>query len=205
MKEKGKLILLDLLLILLILFMFSLFSPDLVVASVYCLVIPYIYFTKRKSSVVYFFTASILSILWSLYARDFYGYNSEFTLLFGLNSFPLFAWATGLYAMGVLFDSIIYYLPSKSVYKNALIICIFYFTLLISVEYIGYHYLNIRNDQTAVYAGLPYLNCLHAPRWMQFSYFAMGPIFLGFSLLLFKFKTLFMDEYDKYIHRSLKP
>jgi hypothetical protein len=36
---------------------------------------------------------------------------------------------------------------------------------------------NIQNVATASYPGLPICDCIHAAPWMQFAYFAMGPIY----------------------------
>ena len=52
----------------------------------------------------------------------------------------------------------------------------FWFGLL-GIETISYHILEIRNLATANYKGLPICNCVHAPLWMQISYFIIGPLY----------------------------
>ena len=73
-----------------------------------------------------------------------------------------------------------------------------YFFLLVTAEYLAYHHLNIQNISTSQYQGLPFCDCLHAPRWMQFSYFAMGPVFFILSTLVVKYKNVLIAGFDRY-------
>ncbi len=198
MKTKEKLLILDKSLITITFVFFGLFRADLVIMMVYLLLVPYIYITNRKSTLLYLALASILSVLWAIFARDQYGYNTEFINIYGVNIFPLFAWAAGLFAMRILFDNLVSFFPKDSEYRKFAKFSIIYFILLVSAEYIAYHHLNIQNVSTSQYEGLPFCDCLHAPRWMQFSYFAMGPFFFILSTLVVKYKRVLLTEFNKY-------
>ena len=198
MKTKRKILILDKLLIISTFLLLGLFRADLVVMVVYVLILPYVYLTNRKSELLYLFIASTLSVLWAYFAREQYGYNTDFINIYGYNIFPIFGWAAGLFAMRVLFKNISGFFPKDNEYRKFMKFTIIYFVLLILAEYIAYHHLNIQNISTSQYQGLPFCDCLHAPRWMQFSYFAMGPVFFILSTLVVKYKNVLVAGFDRY-------
>jgi len=198
LKTKKEILVLDKLLIISTFLLFGLFRADLVIMVVYILILPYVYLTNRKSELMFLFLASALSVLWALLARDQYGYNTDFISFYGYNIFPLFAWAAGLFAMRVLFNNISNYFPKDSEYRKFAKFSFIYFFLLVTAEYLAYHHLNIQNISTSQYQGLPFCDCLHAPRWMQFSYFAMGPVFFILSTLVVKYKNTLIAGFDRY-------
>jgi len=127
--------------------------------------------------------ATLISIVWVFLIKDFYGYNTSFQTLAGLNIFPLFAWAVGLFGAYSLFQVYMVKHDWKLIYKF-LLFTAFYWIVLIAAETIMYHVFNFQNIATGIYSGLPICNCLHAPLFMQIGYFAIGPIYFLISSLL---------------------
>ena len=151
----------------------NLINPISIIALIYFIILFYLLFTKNKKFYD-LMISSALSLVWLFISKSQYGYNQNFTSLANINLFPLFAWATGLF--------LVYHLyplkkNSKNFIEKFLLFIIFYGIILIIAETIGYYVFNIHNIATAMYNGLPICNCLHAPLWMQISYFALGPIF----------------------------
>ena len=123
-----------------------------------------------------FALALIVAATWTYLARHMYHYNIDFPVIFGLNLFPLTCWTVSLTA-GCL--SANYLLRTFRIKHRALqlISVIGYYALwLIFVETVGYHVFGVRDVMTGDYPGLPICDCLHAPVWMQFAYFTLGPL-----------------------------
>lgn len=138
----------------------------------------YFRWIKTKCTVLkdYFLLSLILSLLWMIIARDHYTYNHKFTSFMGISLFPLLGWTIGLFIVYAMFRYL-YHSEKKGYLVQLLLFSIFYWSLLIAAETIGYHFLNIKNLAAASYAGLPICDCLHAAIWMKIAYFLMGPIF----------------------------
>ncbi len=162
-------------------FVFSLhhvFRPDILAIIVYLSLYVYLVLTKRKKDIVYLLISSILAIAWTYFAKNNYGYNREMIHILGLSAFPLFAWATGLAALYLVYHDLEQiFMKNNAWLKRFLLFTILYFFFIIVLETIAYHVFNIRNVATGVYDGLPVCDCIHAPRWMQVSYFLIGPIY----------------------------
>lgn len=142
---------------------------------VYILLLFYL-FLFRKVLLKYLLVSSIVSLVWILIANNQYGYNKDVLFIFGLNTFPLFAWALGLFAVYLIYLYVLKKFEFVGIKKGLLFVA-FYWPLLILGETIGYHVFNFKNLSAAVYAGLPICNCLHAPLWMQVAYFGLGPLY----------------------------
>ncbi|MCK5107944.1 MAG: hypothetical protein KAQ83_04420 [Nanoarchaeota archaeon] len=121
--------------------------------------------------------AFLVSLIWNILARSQYNYNQNFFSFFGINLFPLVTWTIGLFALMIIYQIWIKKLKLKKFILNLLIVILIYSILLIFLETLFYHVFNVHNLQTAIYPGLPVCNCLHAPGWMQLSYFLIGPIY----------------------------
>ncbi len=164
-------------------FIFSLnhvFRPDILAIVVYLSLYFYLILTKRKKDIVYLLISSLLSILWTVIAKDNYGYNREMVYIFGFNAFPLFAWATGLAAFYLVYSDIERIFIKNSGYaKSFFLFSLLYFFFIIILETIAYHIFDIKNIATAIYPGLPICDCIHAPKWMQASYFLIGLIYFN--------------------------
>ncbi len=169
---------------LLIIFLICIPRANLIIMGVYFLLTLYSLLASKKTAFNYLMIASLVSIIWMFFANNQYGYNHKMLLLFGLNSFPLFAWATGLFLLYLLYSYLEIKLNLKNLITKTLFFIVLYWSVLIFAETVAYHVFNIKNVATAAYAGLPICNCLHAPPWMQISYFAIGPIYFGICKLL---------------------
>ena len=77
-----------------------------------------------------------------------------------------------------------YYLDSASFLRRIALFSIIYSFFLVFIETVGYHVFNIHNNMNGAYLGLPVCDCIHAPVWMQISYFLYGPVFFVLAYLL---------------------
>lgn len=160
-----------------VLSLFLFFNPSLVLMLTYVLLFPYLYITKRSSAYSHLLIATIFAVVWVIIANDFYGYNQTMIKIFGLNAFPLFAWSSGLLFSYTLYAFISHKYSIRTFQTKFLIFVLIYIPGLIVVETIGYHVLGIQNLATAHYVALPICHCIHAPLWMQMSYFLIGPLY----------------------------
>ena len=96
-KWKKQLLIADKIIIILIVLFLGLVSPDYVVIAAFFLIIPYLILTQRRSLFYHLVVAFLVALIWMLIAKNEYGYNQDFLTLAGINLFPLFAWATGLF------------------------------------------------------------------------------------------------------------
>jgi len=173
----GKLQIIDKILFLVIFFSMWIFSPVLVVISMFILMIPYLFLTKRKSLLPQLAVAFTLSFIWIFVANGKYGYANESATLFGLNLFPMFGWTMGLFTFYLVFSHYEHLFKKNSFLPKFFTFSLFFFLLVIATEAISYHIFGIQNLSNGEYEGLPICNCLHAPFWMQLAYFIMGPFY----------------------------
>tara|TARA_Y100000310_G_scaffold221415_1_gene222985 strand:- start:1629 stop:2297 length:669 start_codon:yes stop_codon:yes gene_type:complete len=176
-KWKKKLMFLDKLMAIIFVVFLGIFRPDAIVIIGYFILFPYLLITKRKNAFLHLCIASIVALIWTIIASKQYGYNQEMWMFLGLNTFPLFAWASGLFTIYLIYSHWEHKLKFKTPVKKLLLFIALYWPMLLILETVGYHYFNIQNVATAIYAGLPLCNCMYAPLWMQISYFALGPIY----------------------------
>jgi hypothetical protein len=152
-------------------------SAEYLFIALYIVSFLYLAISKRWKAFYYLAMASFLSVVWVYVANSQYGYNSEMLKVFGLNSYPLFAWAIGLF----IFVNIYFFLENvfefHGIIRKLLLFVGLYWSLLIFGETVWYHVFDVHNVATAMYPGLPICDCLHAPLWMQVSYFMMGPVY----------------------------
>jgi len=193
---RRSLLFLDITFSVIILLFFGIFRPDYVVITAYFLVIPYLFFTHRRSFLYQFIIASGVSLIWMFIAKGVYNYNYNFITILGFNLFPLFSWAIGLSIVQIIY---LYYEPlfkNKHFSYKLLVFVTLYWPILIFVETVAYHIFHIQNLATAKYTGLIFCNCIHAPTWVQISYFLIGPIFFIIcSIINFK------SPYSKIYHQ----
>jgi hypothetical protein len=152
-------------------------GADYTIVFAFLSIIPYLILTGRKKMIKQFLISSTIILLWTLIAKDEYGYNRSFLTLFGVNFFPLFAWACGLFGTYVIFCHFEPFFHKRGSLPKFLIYSFMYWIFLVTMETIGYHVLDIRNVATAHYPGLPILDSMHSPLWMKISYFTLGPIY----------------------------
>ncbi|MBI2139015.1 hypothetical protein HYU13_05470 [Candidatus Woesearchaeota archaeon] len=183
-KWKPQLLVLDKTLSLLIVILLGIYRPDYVIIAAYLLAIPYILITRRKLLLSHFIVSSLIALVWMLIAKGQYAYNRPFLVFSGINLYPLFGWAVGLFLIYLVYSHYEHIFFERGFLRQLLLFIAFYWPLLLAVESIAYHLFDIRNVAAAQYPGLPFCNCIHAPLWMQLSYFALGPLFFSACYLL---------------------
>lgn len=183
-KWKKQLIIADKIIYVFVVLLLGVLRPDALMIGVYFMLYPYLFLTARKSAFYHLFISSIIALIWMIIVKNQYGYSREMMAIFGLNSFPLFAWASGLFATYLIYSHWEHILRKQGWLKKMLLFVAFYWPILISVETIAYHVFNIKNLATTAYVGLPICDCIHAPRWVQISYLALGPLYFAVCELI---------------------
>jgi hypothetical protein len=173
----NKLLYLDLTLVMIGFILLGLLQKEIVIITSYILLYPYLYITKRRKALIPLYISSSLAFLWILISNNQYGYKNELFLLFGLNSFPLFSWAVGLFFTYIIYCNFEIRLNLTEFKSQMLLFLLIYCPMLIFFETIAYHIFIIRNIAAINYPGLPLCNCIHAPIWIQISYFLLGPLY----------------------------
>ncbi|MBU0982044.1 hypothetical protein KKC94_05120 [Patescibacteria group bacterium] len=176
-KWEPHLLIADELLSVIIILAITLLRPDYLFIGVYVLIIPYLILSRRTRLLPNLVISSIIAIIWTYLASSMYDYNHVYITILGMNAYPLFGWAIGLFGVYMIFSHYGYRFKKCRFTKKLLLFCLMYWILLIIAETVAYHIFNIHDLATAAYSGLPLCNCMHAPHWMQAAYFAMGPIY----------------------------
>jgi len=167
-----------------VIILIGIFKPDAVVIVAFLLVIPYLLLSQRRLLLYHLGMAFFVALSWVLFAKNEYGYNRNFLAIMGVNLYPLFSWALGLFAVYLIYSHYEHKLNEQTFLQKLGLFVVFYWPLLIIVETVAYHFLNVRNLVAAEYGGLIVCDCIHAPVWMQISYFLIGIIFfIGCYLL----------------------
>ena len=174
----------DKILSLLIIILFGFFRPGLLLIAVYVLLFPYLILTKRTIAIQHLLLSSVVAIIWMGIANNQYNYQEKMFVFFGINSYPLFGWAVGLFVAYIIYSHWEIKLKNPSQMKRLLFFSALYIPTLILVETLFYHGFGIQNAATAIHVGLPICQCIHAPIWMQAAYILMGPIYFALCLLL---------------------
>ena len=170
---------LDLLLVAIVIASFGIVPADQAVIVAYLFAILYLVVTRRTNLFLHFAVASAMAGLWTFLGRAEYGYNQAFIVVGGVNLFSLFAWAAGLFSAYLLFSHEEEVFRLRGFARQLGLFVLVYWPLLLFAETVAYHVFDIHNLASAAYPGLPVCDCLHAPRWMQALYFAMGPAFFA--------------------------
>lgn len=180
----GSLLITDNIMLFLAIFSLGKFSPDYAIMATFFLLIPYLIITNRKKLFYHFLVAIVVSFIWIFIANGKYGYSNDNIVLFGLNIFPIFGWSVALFGSYAIYSHFESKIKRKTFLKKIIIFSSLYWVGLIFVESVAYHFFNIQNITTGNYKGLPICNCLHAPVWMQITYFLMGPLYFIICSLL---------------------
>jgi len=183
-KWRKQLLFADKIISIIILILLGIIRPDLLMMSVYILLFPYLYLTQRKDAFNHLAVSSLIALVWVVYANNNYNYNFETFKIFGLNSYVLFSFAVGLFTGYIIYSHWEHKIKEKKWYQKLMLFVLIYWPLLILVETLAYYLFNIHNVSAGIYAGLPLCNCMHAPAWMQISYFLIGPIYFVICELL---------------------
>jgi hypothetical protein len=137
----------------------------------------------KRESIKYLGLSTLIAIIWVSIAKDFYTYTPDMVTLFGLDVYPMLAWALGLLGLRELYDHI----KPKNTLKAIIVIIIVYVASIIILETVSYHIIGFRNSDVETYPGLPICDCIHVPVFMQIYYLSIGPIYYMLTLLLDKF------------------
>ncbi len=172
-------LLIDILIVSIAIFSLGVFRPDVVVIIAFAFTILYLIITHRSNLFEHLAVSTVLALVWAVVGRHEYGYNQTFVAIGGVNLFPLFVGATGLFATYLLFSHQELRHRAKGFQHQLFVFLAIYWPLLIFVETIAYHVFNIRNVAAAEYPGLPICDCMHAPPYMQAVYFLMGPLYFA--------------------------
>ena len=156
---------------------FSGIRADFMIIGLYLLLFPYLYLTHRRHAVFHLLVSSVLACCWLFVAREQYGYNRELLVVGGYNIYPLFAWAVGLFGVFLLYAHWVPVFRKMVFLKKMIFFTALYWLLLFGSEILAYRFFNFRNIATAQYAGLPFLDCIHAPDWMKVAYLLNGPAY----------------------------
>ena len=179
---KHRMLLSDLVLAFFIILLFSIFKSqaDLILLISWPFIFGYFLLKGRIKALAHLLLATLMAVIWVQFAKEYYGYKYDYLKIFGMNTLPLMAWTLTLLGLGEVCN---YLRFKRKIHKFLLFVPSFWF-LLILFETVAYHVLEIRNTMTGNYVGLPFCNCLHAPTWMKFVYFSMGPLFYSTSIFV---------------------
>jgi hypothetical protein len=113
----------------------------------------------------------IIALLFASVITSYYIYEyTSLNIMFGkINLFPLISWTFGL----VLLREIYEIMKGKNKFLKT---SLFYLILLLIIEYLGYHFLNIRLQTNL--PSLFGLGMIHAELGMKFFYIFAGPVYL---------------------------
>jgi len=159
-------------------------DPAKVLLGAFCFMFFYLYITKRRSLIIHLIVASIVAFVWMSIAKSQYSYNKSMFQIFGMNAFPFFAWSIGLLAAYIIYSRAEKIVKDRGFIRKISLFSLIYIPTLLVFEAVGYNVLGIQNIGTSAYSPLPFCNCLHAPLWMQVSYFALGPVYFAICYAL---------------------
>ncbi len=179
-----KFLLFDLIIIIVTILLLGLLRPDKLLIITYIFTIGYLSFTQRKVLLSHLAVSTIIGFVWTFTISNFYDYGLNFITILGVNIYPALAWSLGLLAAYVLYIYFENRLKCTNILAKIALFITIYWPLLIMAETVAYHAIDIKNLTTASYSGFSICDCLHAPLWMQISYFLLGPLFLILCHLL---------------------
>jgi hypothetical protein len=123
------------------------------------------------NTVLFVLTALFITAIW-VKASGIYRYRGKNHYFLGLNIFPLIFWTIGLMVTRFFYDVLNH--PYKFI-----IVCLGYWLVLLSLEFVGYHYFGVRLASN--YPGLWNLDLMHAPAYSKAYYLLIGPAYLLFT------------------------
>lgn len=190
---KRQILLFDSLFIIVLILLMWLFKSmfQWILIAAFFVVIISLWITGRTRHILDLIIALSISLIWNVTAKDQYGYNLGFVKIYGVTLMPLFAWTLGLFALYILYSHYQKQFKFKRFYKRFILFTIIYWSLLMMIETVAYHFVGIRNIATSNYEGLPICNCIHAPSWMKIAYFTLG---WAYFLVIELFKRLLRSK-----------
>lgn len=170
-------LIIDLITIFLFFILLFLIRVDYTMFVLLIAVCPFLIITKRKNLIFSLIVALMIAVIWGWIAEKYYAYAESSFKTELLNFYPILFWTFGLFMAILLFRDIKLIFDIKPFKVELIIFSGLFWFGLIAIETISYHILEIRNLATAKYKGLPICNCIHAPQWIQISYFIIGPLY----------------------------
>jgi CDP-diglyceride synthetase len=167
----------DILFFVVVIILIGLFNYDYVMLLVLLVIYPYLKLTGRLRFFIDFGTAIFLSVIWAYIAAEHYEYSLNGLKIGIFNLYPVFFWTYGLFILKLFYSGIQHLFKSRNLILKMLIFSSLFWTGLIVVEFVVYHVFNVKNLATSGNPGLPFIDALHAPAWMQIAYFMMGPVY----------------------------
>jgi len=167
----------DLLFFIGVLLMMGLTNYDVVLVLVLVALYPYLRLTGRLRLFGAFGIAVLMSVAWGYFAVDFYQYALTGLKIGVFNLYPVFFWTYGLFIVKLVYSDLKPLFRARGKATKLLIFSSLFWVGLITAEYVAFHLFGIRNLATAGNPGLPLIDAIHAPLWMQVSYFLMGPLY----------------------------
>jgi hypothetical protein len=155
-------------------------------AMFYCTVfyaIGYLAFVLKFKIRYQLIAGILISTLYLTFFKEVYHYNTMRITVFRYPLFPLIAWPVGLTMISYYVTLIIYRMKIRSTRIKIGVAYIVFIVLLVSIEYIGYHYGNIR--LVSHYPAIPLIDCMHMPTNLKIVYFSNGLIFFVVFFLFF--------------------
>jgi accessory gene regulator protein AgrB len=152
---------------------------DIVLLLSWIIVAAYTAMAHRYISLSHLLMSTLLAVAWVYLARENYGYNHSYITIAGVNLLPLLAWSLGLVGVSEIFN----HFKTKRRINNFILFIPIFWILLILIETYAFHVIEIRDTLSGNTIGLPFCNCIHAPWWMRFVYFSLGPIYYALTML----------------------
>ena len=170
-------LIIDLITIFLFFILLFLIGMDYTMFILLVAVCPFLIITKRKGLIFSLIIALMIAVIWGWIAEKYYVYAESSFKTELLNFYPILFWTLGLFMAILLFRDVKLIFDIKTFKVKLIIFSVLFWFGLIAIETISYHILEIRNLATAEYKGLPICDCIHAPLWIQISYFIIGPLY----------------------------
>jgi len=117
---------------------FSGVRADFTMVAVYILLYPYLYLTSRRQAIRHLLAASLVACCWFFIAKGQYGYNREMLLIGGYTVYPLFAWATGLFGVYLMYSCRVRIFPNRTLTGKLIFFVVLYWSLLFGSEIVVY-------------------------------------------------------------------
>lgn len=173
----NRIIYLDILLFILVVLFIGLFNYDYVMLVLLLMIYPYLKWTGRLRLFIPFGVAIVMSVIWGYIASDQYEYSFSGLRIGIFNLYPVFFWTFGLFVVKLVYSSILPRFRRITLFLKMVIFSSLFWAGLIAAESTVYHVFGVKNLATSGNPGLPLIDAIHAPAWMQVCYFLMGPVY----------------------------
>ncbi|MCK4835708.1 MAG: hypothetical protein KAT17_03690 [Candidatus Aminicenantes bacterium] len=176
----NRIVYLDIIFFVVGILLIGMFNYDYVMLLVLLIIYPYLKLTGRLWLFVALGVAIFLSAIWGYIAVDHYEYSLSGLKIGILNLYPVFFWTYGLFIVKLIYSGILPLFKDKKLLFKMLIFSSIFWVGLIVAEFVVYHIFKVKNLATSGNSGLPFIDAIHAPVWMQITYFMMGPVYFIF-------------------------